>query len=61
MRKGVKEVEEAPYGFTKSGRKRTKPLKEKAPKAVKEPKPLKALTEQSQGSLTATSKKNIIL
>ena len=26
-------VEEAPYGYTKSGKKRTKPLKEKAPKA----------------------------
>ena len=33
--------EEAPYGYTASGRKRTKPLKEKAPKAPKEPKAAK--------------------
>jgi hypothetical protein len=30
-------VEEAPYGYTKSGKKRSKPLKEKAPKAPKAP------------------------
>jgi hypothetical protein len=40
-------LQEAPYGFTKSGRKRLK--------AVKAVKAVKTLTEPSQGSLTATS------
>ena len=35
----MKVKEEAPYGYTASGRKRTKPLKEKAPKAPKEKAP----------------------
>ena len=57
----MKVKEEAPYGYTASGKKRTKPLKEKAPKApkAKAPKAPKAKKVYPPPSVNATAREQI--